>query len=160
MQAEEAGRKVAALGLAPDSLAFVSSPLARTRETMDILRATMGLPPGGYRFDPGFAELGFGDWEGLTWREIRHADPDRSAARKRDKWGYVPPGGGESYAMLAVRVSEAVARLDGPTLLVAHGGVARALLHLLAGVSRQVAPQTDIWQGRVLVLEDGRHEWV
>jgi broad specificity phosphatase PhoE len=43
--------------------------------------------------------------------------------------------------------------------VVAHGGVARALLHLLCGVSDLVAPSVEIWQGRVLLFENGRFAW-
>src|SRR3984957_8827833 len=49
---------------------FVASPLVRARETMEIARDTMGLPPGRYRLEATLKELSFGAWEGLTWPEI------------------------------------------------------------------------------------------
>ena len=55
--------------------AFVASPLLRTRETMELARAAMGLTPAGYRLDPALVELTFGDWEGLTWPEVKARDP-------------------------------------------------------------------------------------
>ena len=36
--------------------------------------------------------------------QMADAVTDAAQSRERDKWGYVPPGGGESYAMLADRV--------------------------------------------------------
>lgn len=125
---------------------------------MAILRRTLGLDPDAYRADPRLLELTFGRWEGLTWREVRRSDPAGAARRERDKWSFKPPDG-ESYAALLERVMPAIADLARPTVLVAHGGVARALLVGLAGLARRQAASVDIWQGHVLVLEDGRHRW-
>ncbi len=159
VQAEEAGRRLS--GLCPDLgiLDFVASPLGRTRRTMEILRTALGLPPGDYRADPGFLELTFGDWEGLTWREVRGRNAAAARQRERDKWGFVPPGG-ESYGMLRDRLRPAIAGLRRPTVLVSHGGVARAMLAMLAGIPETEAPRIDIWQGRVLVMAGGNHHWV
>jgi broad specificity phosphatase PhoE len=41
VQAGEAGRKLAALVPDPGSLAYIASPLGRTRETMELLRGAM-----------------------------------------------------------------------------------------------------------------------
>ncbi|MGH6644424.1 MAG: histidine phosphatase family protein, partial [Bradyrhizobium sp.] len=45
---------------------FVASPLERTRQTMEIVRAAMGLDPAAYRIDPILKEITFGEWEGHT----------------------------------------------------------------------------------------------
>ena len=140
--------------------AFVASPLLRARETMEIVRAAMDLPPKHYRVDEALMELTFGDWEGLTWREVRARDPEGVQARRDDKWDYIPPGGGESYAMLAERVRRWLASLGADTFVVAHGGVARALMTLLAGVPGQVAAGTPIDQGRALAFDKGRYWWI
>ena len=34
------------------------------------------------------------------------------------------------------------------------------MLAMLAGIPEHEAPRIDIWQGRVLVLEAGNHQWV
>lgn len=157
-QAEECGRRLAALAADPAGLDYVASPLGRTRDTMEILRDTLGLAPDAYRRDDRLAELGFGAWEGLSWREIRRGEPERSALRDRDRWTFVPPGG-ESYAALTLRVAPALAELGRDTVMVAHGGVARAILAMTAGMSREEAVHASIWQGRVLVIEAGRSRW-
>src|SRR5208282_3126418 len=54
--------------------AFVASPLLRARETMELVRAAMDLPPKRYRLDAALLELTFGEWEGLTWAEVRARD--------------------------------------------------------------------------------------
>jgi len=159
VQAEEAGARLRAV--VPDyaNLDYVASPLSRTRETMELLRRTLGLDPALYRTDERLKELSFGSWEGLTWKELRARDPQVAARRQRDKWGLVPPGG-ESYAMLAERVAPALAELSRDAVVVSHGGVARVLLALLCGVPRSQAPIMDIWQGKVLVFQGGRYSWL
>jgi probable phosphoglycerate mutase len=103
-------------------------------------------------------ELSFGNWEGLTWREIRARDANMTRVRAQDKWTFVPPGG-ESYAMLAERVAPALADIGREAVVVAHGGVARVLLNVLAKVPPHQASEAPIWQGKVLVFGNGAHEW-
>ncbi len=81
----------------------MSSPLVRARETMELMRATLGLEPAGYRVDARLAEIAFGEWEGLTYEDVLARDQDVVARRESDKWGFLPPGG-ESYAQLTVRM--------------------------------------------------------
>ena len=157
-QGEEAGRRLRTLVADPARLDYVASPLERTRSTMERLRRTLDLDPGAYRLDDRLKEISFGAWEGLTWREVRARDPAGAAGRERCKWSFVPPGG-ESYAMLRERVAPLLAALDRDTVVVSHGGVARALLAHLTGVPQTRAPRIDIWQGRVLVFEAGRARW-
>ncbi|MCB5175238.1 MULTISPECIES: histidine phosphatase family protein [Microvirga] len=160
VQAEEAGRRLRTLVPNVEDLAYVSSPMARTRETMERLRKAIGLHPESYRLDDRLVELTFGDWEGMTWKEVRKAEPQAAAMRERDKWNYVPPGGGESYAMLTDRIRPVLDDLTRDTVLVAHGGVARAFLAVTCGISQRQAASMDIWQGRVLVIEGRKHRWV
>ena len=83
-------------GRNPADLDYVSSPLGRARKTMELLRASLGLPADGYEIEPRLAEIAFGDWEGFTIAQLHTRDPQRIAAREQDKWHFVPPGG-ESY---------------------------------------------------------------
>src|SRR5690606_24568613 len=55
-QASGNGRLLAKLIAAPSAVDFVASPLARTCETMELIRQAMGLPPKGYRTDPRLME--------------------------------------------------------------------------------------------------------
>jgi broad specificity phosphatase PhoE len=138
---------------------FWASPLQRTRETMELARQAMDLAPERYRVDARLKELTFGAWEGLTWAEVAARDPVGAKTREKNKWDFVPPGG-ESYAMLLERVTPWLAELDGDTFLVAHGGVARAFLTLLAGMPRAEAAGAPIWQGRALIFDNGSAEWI
>jgi probable phosphoglycerate mutase len=138
---------------------FVASPLTRARETMELIRAAMGLPPERYRLDPALVELSFGAWEGLTWTEVKTRDPKGVRARNADKWDFAPPGG-ESYAMLAERLRPWLASLTADAFVVSHGGVVRALMTLLAGVPAEVAAEAPIVQGRAIVFENGQYGWI
>ena len=139
--------------------AFIASPLERARETMEIARDAMGLPPSRYRLDPALKEISFGAWEGLTWREIEARDRKGVSARRKDKWSFVPPDA-ESYAMLAGRLRPWLDELAGDALVVSHGGVARALMQLIAGIAPARAVETPIAQGRALCFENGTCRWI
>jgi broad specificity phosphatase PhoE len=159
VQPEEAARRLQSVCRDLGGLDYVASPLWRSRETMERVRETLGLDPAAFRVDGRLKEISFGSWEGLTWRELRDRDAPSAAARQRDKWNYVPPGG-ESYRMLADRVEPAIKEISRDTVIVSHGGVARVVLARLCAVSEREAPVLDILQGRVLVVERGRYRWV
>jgi broad specificity phosphatase PhoE len=139
---------------------FVSSPLSRARETMEIARAGLGLAPHGYATDGRIAELAFGRWEGLTYKEVRALDRSVLAVRERDKWNFRPPDG-ESYAQLMERVREWRAGVAGNVIVAAHGGVARVLTVLFGVRTPAEATRGDIVQGVVYAFGPGvmnRHE--
>ena len=138
----------------PADFAFLSSPLSRARETMEILRGVLGLPRKGYAIELRLAELSFGRWEGLTYREVRALDGLALALREHDKWNFVTPQG-ESYAQLLIRVREWYANVEGDIVVAAHGGVARVLMVLLGVRTPEDAPHSDVEQGVVYEFAPG-----
>jgi broad specificity phosphatase PhoE len=143
-----AGRK------APAHFAFISSPLSRARETMEILRDVLGLSRAGYTVEPRLAELSFGRWEGLTYPQVRALDGLVLVLRERDKWNFVVPQG-ESYAQLLIRVREWHASIEGDVIVAAHGGVARVLMVLFGVRTPEDAPQGEVEQGVVYEFGPG-----
>ena len=141
-------------GRASDEFDYVSSPLVRARETMELMRTTLGLAPSGYRTDDRLAEIDFGEWEGLTYDEVLARDKDVVGRRESDKWGFLPPGG-ENYAQVTVRVSAWHATVVKDTVVAAHGGTARALIAHLGIVPRDDATHYVIDQGVVYVFSGG-----
>ncbi len=139
--------------------AFIASPLVRTLQTMQLARAALGLAPERYALEPALMELTFGEWEGLTWPQVESRDPAGARAREADKWNFAPPGG-ESYAMLAERLQPWLASLKADCFVVSHGGVARALMTLIAGIAPSAAENADIWQGRAILFEGGGFSWI
>lgn len=161
-QAAANGRALAALpGFSPDAYDWVASPLIRARETMELMRAAMGLDPAGYRTDPRLIELCYGDWEGFTLAEVDAASPGIIARRDAQKWLFLPPGAqAESYEMMACRIDEFLASVDRPLVCVAHGGTVRALFNRIGGMSGEEAAMLEIHQDRILKVENGTIGWI
>jgi broad specificity phosphatase PhoE len=149
-QAARNGRAIAGI-LRATSWRLVASPLGRSIETMRIALDAAGLARRPFAMDPALKEAHYGDWEGLTLVEIGERHAGAARAREADKWGYVPPNG-ESYAMVSERVAGWLAGLDGPTFVVAHGGILRALLYLLAGLPPHDAPHLAVPQDRAILF--------
>ncbi len=134
--------------------AYVSSPLIRARETMELVRTAVDLEPDAYDVDSRLIEIAFGDWEGLTLSEIAARNAEALAARERDKWGFTPPGG-ESYREVTARVAAWYATVTQDTVVTAHGGVARALVAHFNILPHEEAVHADIVHGVVYVFADG-----
>ncbi|WLR93478.1 histidine phosphatase family protein [Shinella zoogloeoides] len=148
------------LGKTVSDFDFVASPLGRTRETMEILRRAMDLPPLAYRTDPRLVELSFGDWEGHTLAELRESTPERVEERGRAKWNFIPPGeAAESYEILSWRIGSFLADVTRPTVCVSHGGVFRAAFRLY-GMDEEEAANTPIHQDRILRLDGTGMNWL
>ncbi len=121
-QAEAAGPLLANRGI----VAIISSPMIRTRETTAIVNRTLNLP---VTFEPGLREVIFGGMEGKPLSPWFASWMD----------GSFTPEGAESFAALTARVLGTLAELlarPGPVLIVAHGGVFRAIRDIL-GLPRE-----------------------
>lgn len=149
----------AVLGPALSKLDYISSPLSRATETMEIMRRENGLAPAGYRTDDRLKEQHFGDWEGITYQELQIVDPTGFAARKADMWGWSPLGG-ENYPALTARVSAVIAELRRDTVVASHGNVGRAVRGLLLGLPQAEVPLLDAPQDKVLCLRNGTMRWL
>ena len=84
----------------PDDAIFVSSDLARASSTADAICCDRVRLPHAKEL----RELNFGEWEGLTTREISNRHPDLSSAFWNDPRSASPPGG-EKWEQLFTRVS-------------------------------------------------------
>ena len=135
-------------------LDYVSSPLGRARETMELMRTGLGLPRQEYRVDPRLMEMSFGRWEGFTYEELKLREAESLAAREKDKWGFVLPQG-ESYEQLVVRVRDWYESVERDTVVAAHGGVCRALIAHLGIEPTETASLGDIGQGCLYVFAAG-----
>lgn len=151
----------AILGTTASDFDYVASPLTRTRQTMELVRAQLGLDPSDFRTDDRLIELSFGDWEGLTLDEVALSEPDRVHAREENKWNFRPPGPmAESYEMLSQRVQSWLGSVEKKTVCVCHGGVIRSLFHIIEGVSGHDAAVADTPQDRILKVTDHDLEWL
>jgi probable phosphoglycerate mutase len=101
-QAAAAAKRLASAGID----AIVASPLRRTVQTAEAVAAVTGVP---VTTDEGFRETDFGDWDGLTFAEVRERWPSEMTAWLADP--AVAPPGGESFAEVSERVTAALARV-------------------------------------------------
>lgn len=162
-QARRNGRALSAYLAATDqtaaSLDWLSSPIGRARETMELVRDEVGLDRSAYALEERLRELTFGSWEGSTMRELKARDRPSVLARKADKWGFVPPDG-ESYADLSRRVAGWLEGLSRDTVAVTHGGVIRVLRGLLLAAPERHLPIRPVPQDRFLVIRAGVGNWL
>lgn len=131
---EQAERVAAALARRGTIQAVVSSPLARTRETAEIVAARLGLD---VAVEEGLRETDFGAWEGLTFGEVRERYPDDLNAWLASPEA-APTGGGESFAATARRIAatrdKLIAAHAGRTvLLVTHVTPIKTFVQLALG---------------------------
>ncbi|RWK63269.1 histidine phosphatase family protein [Mesorhizobium sp.] len=160
-QATRNGHRLAEFVHNPEDFDFVASPMRRTRQTMERIRAAMRLDPRAYRTDPRLVEMSFGDWQGFTFPELEAQHLGSGRERRLDKWNFLPPGeGAESYQMLLERVKPWFDALDRPTVCVTHGGVVRALFRMVLGMPEKEAANLNVPQDRLLRLEGRTLEWL
>ncbi|MBT3069372.1 histidine phosphatase family protein [Rhodomicrobium sp. Az07] len=140
-------------------LDFISSPLLRTRETMEIMRAAMGLPTAGYRMDDRLKEIGFGEWEGMTHEEIDAIAKDLHDSVQADRWNKAPPGG-QSFRDYTAQVLSWLAELERDTVVVAHGGTSRVVRAHFMKLGPVDMHKLDVPQDKVLLIEGGALHWL
>lgn len=96
-----AGRTNAAAQLAELDVRIVySSPLRRCRETAGAIGAPLVVLDN-------LAEIGLGEWDGLSWSEVERRYPELARVKVED-WFRVTPPGGEPWDAFAARVREAL----------------------------------------------------
>lgn len=123
-QAHAVGR---ALGERGDVTHLYASPLARARETAEIIGSYIDLAP---VLEPGLAEINAGHAVGMTWNAWTEANPDLAVRLRgetrtlEDRWE-----GGESGQEFADRIFEAYDRIvtqhrgtEDVVAVVSHGG--------------------------------------
>ena len=159
-QAHENGARLATLlqGADPSRLDFVSSPLKRAKETMEILRGGLGLPAAGYRTDPRLKEMGFGVSEGTSWPAYAQRLVDLEQTKSGDPWTFAPEGG-ESYDGLARRTLPFFIEADRDTVVACHGGVSRCVQVAMLGMKPSEAISMFIPQDRIMVLRGVDLTW-
>ncbi len=115
----------------------VSSPLARARETAEIIAVVLGVPviP-----EPAFMERAWGIYEGRN-RILRPL--------------YNDPAGGETWQQFADRTLAGLNRMNAATVIVAHNGTCRVLrYHLRVPGADDTVPNAS-----PLYYEHKDHEW-
>jgi alpha-ribazole phosphatase len=117
-----------------------TSDLRRAITTANAIGRAFGLSPAAIS---GIREIGFGDWEGLSWNEIESRD--RAYAQQWTK-GHpnLPASGGEPFEAFQARVLAEVSHLLAVSChryvaVVTHAGVMRVVLRSLCGLDEAEA---------------------
>jgi len=140
----------------------VTSDLRRAHRTATGALAALteaGGPAPPLHVEGRLRERNLGRWQGRAYAHLRETGESETLV----SWSDRPPGG-ESNADLAWRVLGALADLEdrlgpGATLVVAHGGVIRAVLGLLDGVPRDALAKAHIPNARPLARAVAPGTW-
>ncbi|MEU6197949.1 bifunctional RNase H/acid phosphatase [Streptomyces sp. NPDC047061] len=135
---EQAQRAAEALARRGTIETILASPLTRTRQTAAAVAERLGLD---VTIEEGIKETDFGDWEGLTFGEVRERYPDDLTTWLADPSAH-PTGGGESFAETAERIAatrdKLIAAYAGRTvLLVTHVTPIKTFVQLALGAPLQ-----------------------
>lgn len=143
----------------PGDFTLVSSPLGRAWQTAVIVAEALGLDGREIALDDRLKEMDFGDWTGLTAREVEAAHGDDWARYLADRW-QVPAAGGESYGDVAARLRPWLAQrsADDKIIAVCHGLLGRVLRGLYADLSPEDTYTMDEPQSALFRLDQGRVE--
>lgn len=138
---------------------FISSPLSRARETMQIVRRCLGLDVEDYQTDERLQEVHYGDWQGKLLTTLRDTDEEAIAARLADPFNFRPPSG-ESYCDLLDRMRDWLEGVERDTVVTTHGGISRTLRAHLLDLDPSSILDLEVPQDKVLVIRRGSMRWV
>ncbi len=160
-QARAMGRALRVeLARAPGPTIFLRSPLGRARETSLIVGRELGIEPSDWRDDQRLAELGYGDWEGFSWKEIEVHRPNALAEWRANPHGFCPPGG-ETHFSLRRRSAAVLADIVASrkrTVVVGHGVSGAVLRGLNLGLDAKAMFVLEKPQDAFFRLTAGREE--
>lgn len=126
---EEGSAQAAQMARAlPAVSAVFSSPLTRAMQTAQAITPDFTVVDS-------LRELDYGQWENLSFPEIRRRFPVLYAARAKDL-SLLPPGAESSQSALArfsAALAEAARQSPGDFAVVAHGGVIALFLETITG---------------------------
>ena len=114
--------------LLPPVTAVFSSPLTRTLQTAEAIGMSVTVLPG-------LREMHAGEWDGLTFDQIRQRYPALYAARAADLT--LPLPGAEDHeeglARFSAAMQEAAEAAPGDFAIVSHGGIIAQFLQKISG---------------------------
>ncbi len=144
-----------------DKVLFFSSPLGRTRVTMGYLAEALEIAESEIILDSRLIEFNYGEWSGLTNKEIEQQYPGQLQTREKNKWNYCVPGG-ESYADVEKKVDHWLTDLpaDRKVVAVTHSVVSRVIRCKYLGLPTREAERLEHKQHLIFKLENDRVETI
>lgn len=126
---------LAANNVDPTNIDWYASPLSRASETMVRMRKAFDMELPEVRYDDRLKEISFGVMEGKLHSELEKDLGVPAGQRAGEYWGYRPPEG-ESYDDVTARMMSFASDLTGTSVIVAHGGILRAVRYLVENAPR------------------------
>lgn len=125
-----------------------SSPLSRCTYLMEFL-----FPEISFQTNKQWIEMNFGDWEMKLWNDI----PEEESQPWMQDFVNVATPNGESFLQMITRVKavwkETLQQTPNHKIIVCHGGVIRAILHLILEIPAQKVFAVDIDYGTVIKIQ-------
>jgi broad specificity phosphatase PhoE len=133
--------------------AILSSPLRRARETADAIAAPSGRT---VESTEDLIELDFGQWEGLSFAEVKQGWPAELVSWLDSE--QVAPPGGESFATVTQRVrrllDQLLAKYPGQrVVLVSHLTPIKTLLRLALGAPHEAVFRFHLDTGALSIID-------
>ena len=152
-QAREIGGLLADMGVTPRSHEMRVSPQGRARATARLISQITGH---GLFEDDRLREIGVGEFAGRTREEILAETGLGPEAHFLEAYARAPLG--ETFEEVMARVSDLLADLSRPTVLVTHGITSRFLRTAALGLGLDRIDEVPGGQGVVHRIRDGRHD--
>ncbi|CAK0908413.1 unnamed protein product [Prorocentrum cordatum] len=149
----------------PELARLWTSSMKRTNETAAHIKHPVVTTPDGCqwvqmakRVYRNLDEIYAGEFEGLTYDQVKEREPVEASLRKKDKLGYRYPRG-ESYYDLIARLEAPMLQLETitePVLIVAHQAILRLVYAWLKGLPREDVLELNIPLHTVIRIRDRR----
>lgn len=149
-----------------------TSPLKRAMQTAEIISQGSNTSP---IVETGLTEINFGEWEGLTMKEVRTNFPKEFIKWKNDDLNAPMCGGEQSLKIASIRAEKSILKIAKKNkgeniIIVAHGGIIKAgllgvfdlkmtMYHkiLLGNTSVSKIIFDDNFNAKIMTLNDTSH---
>lgn len=141
---------------------FQVSPLGRAQQTANLVRAGLteaGLTCPPPSTEPRLCEVGFGDWEGLTFDDIETDWSDLLDQYDDLDWLFDAPDG-EGYDRALARVQSWLDDQAGGSIAVSHGLTSQLICCAYLGQPRGAVAGFTMEHGVIYRLHDGRIDMI
>ena len=108
---------------------FISSPLPRTRHTLQIIMEVLNVVNKKPILEPLLSSRNKGIFQGLEKDKIKEIYPEEYAKMQKDMWNYIPPEATESKNDTYNRIKEFIEKYKDHknVILVTHGSITKMI---------------------------------
>lgn len=143
----------------PREWEFISSPLGRAQQSIDIICEILGFDKSKVIMDNRLKEVSVGKWAGLTIKEIEKSWPELIKNTNNYNWYFNSPNG-ESYDAVIERVSGWLhsIRDKEKVIVMSHGLTGRIIRGLYLGITKEQSLVLEVSQNTFFKLSDKQIE--